>query len=964
MAGSRNVDAAPSAWRLLFARADDPAFVLDPATARILAVNKAGVELLGVPEAELCRTLWTDWVERRGADATLTEAEANASPFPGVMAFAVVHRPKDRPVVRGTAAWTAVDWATGPAVLSLHHIAARPSTPVPIAPSPNKWISADVRALGETAARLNAFTSTEECGLEVLRRVGQTLGRGEVRLLMVDAQGQLASTLSYTASDSSSTEPPIRLAMAESVTARVADAQAPGARPWFVMAPEDLPPPWRRLAPMVVMPVATGGQLQGLIVASMNPIPTGAEDYARCDAASAIASMLASTLRRLRLQTDLRRQQEKFDSLLRTIEAVSWLLDLETLAPRYLSPEVERVLGRHAHEFYEDPPLWMEIVHPEDREGVEAWYGEVARQRRDPLEYRVSRPDGQLVWVMARARLADHDESARPMLDGLLTNVTARRTADETLKAQARRNASLVAAIGQIVYEQVIGTGQMTWEGPVERVLGCSRDDLGTDVAAWLRRLHPDDRDRALEEFNWAFEHNRPYDVTYRLRRGDGTYAWLHDRGIPHVDQNERRERRIGVLTDVTDQRAAAELQAQIEHRLQHTQRLESIGLMASGVAHDFNNLLAGILGHLGLLLIEVGPESPLRGSLELAEAGALRASDLTRQLLVLAGRGQLTRTRVHMPRLVSEMAELLRSTIPAGIELGLNMPDDLPEVIGDASQLRQVVLNLITNGAQSIRSGIGRIDIDGGVESLRPFAPPSGLVGSSLLDGTFVAVRVRDNGAGISASIRDRIFDPFFSTRREGHGLGLAAVLGILKAHGGAIRVESQPDVGTTMTIYLPVLGPEPLPARDADTAVSDWDRTRQALVVESNRDFGDFLVGLLRRAGPMAHHVESWVQAQPLLERNNVGLLLLDEQIVRRQSHEALDEFRNAMRRIPTILVQDDAVGQEPLDGAVQALAVATVAKPIAARDMINVMREAMSRAKPQATTPPAPESDATLG
>lgn len=945
MAPPRKSDVSLGTWHVLFVQSTQPAFVLDPATARILAANRAAVDFFGVAEAELVGTPWPGWAERQaGEPASAPDAEP---PVPGAVTFDVMHRPQGRPPVRGRASWMAVEWATGPAVLSLHKVPVRPVTPPPVTPSPNRMVAADVRALGETAVRLNTFSTVEECGLEVLRRVGHILGRGDVRLLLTDSSGQLASSLSYTVGDSSATEPPLRLALAESIAQRVTDSQSPGARPWFVMAPEDLPPPWRRLAPMVVLPVATTGALVGLIVVSMSPIPTGNEEYARCDAAAAVAAMLASVLRRVRLQSELRRQQEKNHGLLRTIDAVSWLLDLETLAPRYLSPQVERVMGRHAHEFYEDPPLWMEVVHPDDRREVEAWYGDVARGRHQPLDYRVRRPDGTTAWVSARARMADLEDGGRTSLDGLLTDITASHNADEALRREARRNASLVAAFGQVVYEHVIATGEMKWEGPIERLIGGPRDVLGDDIGGWLRRLHPDDRDKALEEFNWAFDHGRPYDVTYRLMRSDGSYAWLHDRGIPHSDDHDRRESRIGVLHDVSQQRAADERQQLMEQRLQHSQRLESIGLMASGVAHDFNNLLAGILGHLGLTLMEIGEDSALRPSLELAEAGAMRASELTRQLLQLAGRGEIRRSKVMLPRLISELAELLRSTIPAKTSLVFTLPADLPPVVGDASQLRQVFLNLITNAAQSIVSAKGEIHIDGSVVELRALAQPAGMIGQTQLDGAYVAVCVRDNGSGIPQAIRERIFDPFFSTRSEGHGLGLAAVLGILRAHGGAIRVESELDAGTAMTIYLPVLTQEQLTALRESTPHAPLLNASHALVFDSDPAFRDFLVELLRRIGLIGHGVESWVTAQPILEQWPIGIVLLEEQAARRQVPLAAQEIQSVMARIPTILLKDGTLSGNPLDDTLNSLAVASVVKPVSARAMVEAIKEVLAKA-----------------
>src|SRR5215831_5148079 len=242
-----------------------------------------------------------------------------------------------------------------------------------------------------------------------------------------------------------------------------------------------------------------------------------------------------------------------------------------------------------------------------------------------------------------------------------------------------------------------------------------------------------------------------------------------------------------------------------LEEQLRHAQKLESLGILAGGVAHDFNNLLTGILGNASLAMDSVSPHSEVRAMLQGIIKSAERAADLTRQLLAYAGKGKFVIDKIDVSALVRDISELLRSSVPRSVELDLHLSNDLPYVEGDPTQIQQLVMNLILNaveatgerkGAVRVFTRFRHVTLRDVTSRYRPDAPQP---------GAYVEIEVSDTGCGMSPEVEAQIFDPFFTTKFTGRGLGLAAALGIVRGHKGAIRVDTRPGAGSTFSVLLP---------------------------------------------------------------------------------------------------------------------------------------------------------------
>jgi len=253
---------------------------------------------------------------------------------------------------------------------------------------------------------------------------------------------------------------------------------------------------------------------------------------------------------------------------------------------------------------------------------------------------------------------------------------------------------------------------------------------------------------------------------------------------------------------------AASQKRLELERQMQQAQKLESLGVLAGGIAHDFNNLLMAIMGHSDLALQDLSPLSPARESIIEIEKASKRAAELCRQMLAYSGRGRFIIEQINVNELIREMMHLLRTSISKKASLKMELDENVSDISGDATQIRQVIMNLITNASDALSESSGAIKIITAENVYRAKTLADLINGEGLSDGSYLEIIVEDTGSGMSPEILEKIFDPFFTTKFTGRGLGLAAVLGIVRSHRGALEVRSEVGKGTTFRILFPVCG------------------------------------------------------------------------------------------------------------------------------------------------------------
>lgn len=327
---------------------------------------------------------------------------------------------------------------------------------------------------------------------------------------------------------------------------------------------------------------------------------------------------------------------------------------------------------------------------------------------------------------------------------------------------------------------------------PLERELG----------DGWAEGVHPEDLNESIRVSQEGFARREPFEKEYRLRRHDGEYRWVLDKGLPRFSPEGRFVGFIGICVDITDFKNIERNLRESEAQLRQSQKLEAVGKLSGGIAHDFNNLLSVIMLHVDMLKLQLGPESPYLFRIDEIKSAAQRAASLTRQLLALSRRQMLQPRPVSLNLVVIEIAKMLRRLIGEDIELKLDLAPDLDIVMVDPDQMSQVLMNLALNSRDAMPDG-GELIIQ--TCNIR-FDTNTPMVESQPF-GNYVQLQVADTGSGMPPEVLERIFDPFFTTKEagKGTGLGLSTVYGIIKQSGGYIAVSSEVGVGSAFTIQLP---------------------------------------------------------------------------------------------------------------------------------------------------------------
>ncbi|MCB9057690.1 MAG: MASE1 domain-containing protein [Calditrichae bacterium] len=355
-------------------------------------------------------------------------------------------------------------------------------------------------------------------------------------------------------------------------------------------------------------------------------------------------------------------------------------------------------------------------------------------------------------------------------------------------------------------------------------------------------------------------------------------------------------DRVMSVVRDITDQKNAELQRVNLENQVRHAQKLESLGVLAGGIAHDFNNLLTAIMGNTGLALMQVPAKENVKHNLQNIEKASLRAADLCRQLLAYSGKGKFVVEAINMNDLIREMSKLLDVSKSKKVELVYDFKKDLPYFEADATQIRQVVMNLITNASEAIGVNNGQIIIKTGVMQCSAEYLQDSYFDDKLEEGHYIFLDVADTGSGMDEATRSKIFDPFFTTKFTGRGLGLAAVVGIVRGHKGAIKISSKPNEGTTFKILFPIKKSKLIPELQKEENFISWKGKGTILVVDDDESIRSFGKTTLEQAGLKVFTACDGRDAVKIYQENanDINLVLMDMTMPHLNGDEASQEIR----------------------------------------------------------------------
>jgi PAS domain S-box-containing protein len=475
-----------------------------------------------------------------------------------------------------------------------------------------------------------------------------------------------------------------------------------------------------------------------------------------------------------------------------------------------------------------------------------------------------------------------------------------RRNLEQSLQA-ARENEDRFmlasSASRDFVWDTDLRTGHVYTSPRFVELLGYGPDEWPPTVEPWRRIVHPEDLASVDAAMAAAFKGKTPtYEARFRALRKDGTVLHLHATGATVREPSGRATRFAGFVRDVTQDLLAESARVQ-------SQKLESVGLLAGGIAHDFNNLLTVVSASLSLAEMQAGKGEPVTETLDTAMHAVRRAAVLTRQLLSYAGRSPVARAPLDLNQVVESIGELLAVSVPRKVVLERRLEPGLPPVLGDESQLQQVVMNLIVNAAEAIGDLEGKVTLR--TDSLVLDAVPEGVVGEALR-GAVVRLTVTDTGCGMSAEVQSRLFDPFFSTKGTGRGLGLAALVGILRSHGGAVGLSSAPGRGTSFTIYLPALDPARAPRPVASKVNEGRKLAARVLLVDDEALLRQSASRLLKMLGCSVEQASTGAEAVARVGAgpDQFDVVLMDVTMPEMDGYEAARRIAVLAPRLPIIL------------------------------------------------------------
>ncbi len=510
-------------------------------------------------------------------------------------------------------------------------------------------------------------------------------------------------------------------------------------------------------------------------------------------------------LRRLARRTAaLRQSQEQLTLVLEGSEDGFWDWDMRTGHVE----RSERWASMLGYTLAEIPPFLdrgSELVHPDDRHLLKELHTQRAAgtQGGSNAEYRMRTKSGAWRWILNRGKVVARAPDGTPLrMAGTHTDITdLKQTREELLRQEV---------LFRFIYEHApVGLSWLKRREEISRVVNPAHERItgvpaakSRDTSNYVSASHPGDRarQRALEDRLYAGEIDH-FSMEKRYVHPDGQVVWAMLTMHLHPDPITGDVQQVTTLVDIDELKRTEAERETLRLKMLETQKLESLGVLAGGIAHDFNNLLTVILGNATLARDDSEVEDD---RLVQIEAAARRAADLCRQMLAYAGKGNFLIQHIDLSTLVRDTANLLNVSISKKVRVTLDLATRLPAIRADASQLRQVVMNLVINASDAQGDQTGEIRVS--TSLTRPEPRTAAVVHSfDLPDGDCVCLEIADTGQGMSPATLARIFDPFFTTKFAGRGLGLAAVLGIVRAHQGALTVESAVGCGTTFRLFIP---------------------------------------------------------------------------------------------------------------------------------------------------------------
>ncbi len=650
------------------------------------------------------------------------------------------------------------------------------------------------------------------------------------------------------------------------------------------------------------------GFVESEYLAAMRRVPIFSEEmlHKNLNFIRMLAQMVAEqglqNKRLLEAEEALQQKERRLSFLLRSTPAVIYTCRTQgDFGATFVSGNVQSITGYQASEFLTNSAFWADHIHQDDREQVFAKLKNLSTLDHCENEYRFRHQNGSYLWMQDEIQVL-RDAAGRPTeLIGFWMDITKRKQAEEALihsheilQYIIEHSRSAIAVHDKDLKYIYVSQRYLQDYGVQEKdLIGKHHYDVFPDLPQKWRDVHQ----KALAgEVSSA--DNDPYE------RLDGSVEWTRWECRPWFEADGSVGGIIVYTEVLTKLKEAQDERLNLEKQLLHAQKLESLGVLAGGIAHDFNNILTTIIGNADLALMRLKPESPVLENLQRIEQAALRAADLARQMLAYSGKGKFVVESLDLNILLEEMLHMLEVSISKKVVLRINTYQPLPPVVADATQMRQIIMNLVINASEAIGDKSGVIAITTGCMDCDRRYLKDIWLDKNLTDGLYVYLEIADTGCGMDKETTAKLFDPFFTTKFTGRGLGMSAVLGIVRGHKGAIKIYSEPNKGTTIKILLPA-SCKPVELFNGAESTDNWKGSGIVLLVDDEETVRSIGAEMLKELGYTTLLASDGREALAMFTKHpDINFVILDLTMPHMDGEQCFRELRRLRPDIRVII------------------------------------------------------------